>query len=74
MAVLDKFPKQQHLPVVSFEMIVFCVDRITSRARSLLKLVPTDPSVLDNLSALSQKVGIGIQLGRVDGCLKRSED
>jgi len=49
---------------------MFCVDRITSRARSLLKLVPTDPSVLDNLSALSQKVGIAIQLGHVDGCLK----
>ena len=37
-----------------------CVCRITARARSLLRLIPTDPSVVETLDSIGQKVGCRI--------------
>ena len=39
-------------------IMLFCAHRITSRARHLLNLIPTDPSIQDALDSLGQKVGL----------------
>ena len=40
-------------------LVITCVCyRITGRARSLLKLIPTDPFISDALDALGQRVSV----------------
>ena len=50
-----KFCVYYHVTVQDDDMYFFDC-RITSRARNLLKLIPTDPSVQDTLESLGHKV------------------